>query len=59
MTPEELSALIAAIRKQVYTWCGGEAIEAIERLIRFAEQAQAQAERQRRQGQDRGKDQGR
>ena len=55
MTPDELAALIAAIRKQVYTWCGGEAIEAVERLIRFAEQAQA--ERQRRQRRDRGKDQ--
>lgn len=40
MTNDELQALIDAIRANVYAWCGGEAIEKVERLIRYVEQLQ-------------------
>lgn len=40
MTNDELQSLIAAVRKSVYAWCGGEAIEKIEKLIRYVEQLQ-------------------
>jgi hypothetical protein len=40
MTAEELQSLIASIRQNIYTWCGGETIEKVEKLIRFAEQMQ-------------------
>lgn len=45
MTPDELQTLITTIRKHVYTWCGGEAIEMVEKLIRYVEQLQKGAQR--------------
>lgn len=40
MTDDELQTLIATIRQHIYAWCGGEAIEKVEKLIRYVEQLQ-------------------
>ncbi len=45
MTDAELQDLIAHVRQQVYTWCGGEAVEKIEKLIRYVETLQKNAQR--------------
>ena len=45
MTNAELQELIASIRYQVYTWCGEEAVEKIEKLIRYVETLQKNAKR--------------
>lgn len=45
MTDAELQALIANIRSHVYTWCGGEAVEQVEKLIRYVEILQQSAKR--------------
>ena len=45
MTDDELQTLIAGIRSQVYTWCGGEAVEQVEKLIRYVEVLQQNAKR--------------
>lgn len=45
MTDAELQVLIASIRSHVYTWCGGEAVEQVEKLIRYTEQLQQSARR--------------
>jgi hypothetical protein len=40
MTDPELQNLIATIRQHIYAWCGGEAIESVEKLIRYVEKLQ-------------------
>lgn len=37
MTDLDLQTLIASVRQNIYAWCGAEAIEKIERLIRYVE----------------------